>query len=74
MDYTDRYCIHTELKRGVVLRSKHNLQFSEISKHECLGVFEHKTNIGMHIFQHYDIITKSRSLLAYDVHSALLSF
>ena len=26
----------------------------------------------MHIFQYYDIITKNRSLLAYDGHSALL--
>ena len=39
-----------------------------------LNFIKYKKNIGMHIFQHYDIITKNRSLLAYDGHSALLKF
>ena len=34
-----------------------------------LNFIKYKTNIGMHIFQHYD-----RSLLAYDGQSALLKF
>ena len=39
-----------------------------------LNFIKYKTNIGIHIFQYYDIITKNRSLLAYDGHSALLKF
>ena len=39
-----------------------------------LNFIKYKQNIGMHTFQHYDIITKNRSLLAYDGHSALLKF
>ena len=44
----------------------------EISKHECLGVFEYKTNICTS--SNTNIITKNRSLFAYDGHSALLKF
>ena len=39
-----------------------------------LNFIKYKTNIGMHIFQYYDIMTKNRSLLGYDGHSALLKF